>query len=62
MGKRLLDLSAYRLEKAADDLDTADLMFKNNKLSWVSTINDRVKIYRKTVNTDAVNTLKSIVY
>jgi uncharacterized protein (UPF0332 family) len=33
MEKRLLDLSAYRLEKAADDLDTADLMFKNNKLS-----------------------------
>jgi uncharacterized protein (UPF0332 family) len=33
MEKRLLDLSAYRLEKAADDLDTAGLMFKNNKLS-----------------------------
>lgn len=37
-------------------------MFKNNKLSWISTINDRIKIYSKTVNTDAVNTLKSIVY
>jgi hypothetical protein len=33
MEKRQLDLSAYRLEKAKDDLDTAELVFKNNKFS-----------------------------
>lgn len=33
MEKRQLDLSNYRMEKAKDELDTADLMFKNNKFS-----------------------------
>jgi len=33
MEKRQLDLSAYRLEKAKDDLETAELTLKNNKFS-----------------------------
>lgn len=33
MDKRRLDFSTYRLEKAKDDLETAELMLKNNKLS-----------------------------
>jgi uncharacterized protein (UPF0332 family) len=33
MEKRQLDLSAYRLDKAKDDLETADLNLKNNKFS-----------------------------
>jgi uncharacterized protein (UPF0332 family) len=33
MEKKQLDLSNYRMEKAKDELDTADLMFKNNKFS-----------------------------
>ncbi len=33
MEKRQRDLSKYRIEKAKDELDTADLIFKNNKFS-----------------------------
>ena len=33
MEKKQLDLSAYRLEKAKDDLETADLNLGNNKFS-----------------------------
>jgi len=33
MGKKQLDLSAYRLEKAKNDLETAGLNFNDNKLS-----------------------------
>lgn len=33
MEKRQLDLSAYRIEKAKDDLETAEMNLKGNKLS-----------------------------
>jgi uncharacterized protein (UPF0332 family) len=33
MEKRQLDLSAYRIEKAKDDLETAEMNLKENKLS-----------------------------
>lgn len=33
MEKRQLDLSAYRIEKAEDDLETAELTFQNDKFS-----------------------------
>lgn len=33
MEKRQLDLSAYRLEKARDEMETAALMLANNKIS-----------------------------
>jgi uncharacterized protein (UPF0332 family) len=33
MENRLLDLSKYRMDKAKDDLDTSEIMFKNNKYS-----------------------------
>lgn len=33
MEKKQLDLSAYRLEKARDDLETAEINLKENKLS-----------------------------
>lgn len=31
MESRILDLSKFRLEKAKDDLETSEIMFKNNK-------------------------------
>lgn len=33
MENRITDLSKYRMEKAVDDLETAEIMFKNNKYS-----------------------------
>lgn len=33
MDKKQRDLSNYRLEKAKDELDTADLTFRNSKFS-----------------------------
>ena len=33
MENRILDLSKYRMEKAKDDLETSEIMFKNNKYS-----------------------------
>ncbi len=33
MESRLLDLSNYRMEKAKDDVETAEIMFENNKYS-----------------------------
>lgn len=33
MENRLRDLSKYRMEKAEDDLETSEIMFKNNKYS-----------------------------
>jgi uncharacterized protein (UPF0332 family) len=33
MENRLLDLSNYRMEKAKEDLEASELMFKNGKFS-----------------------------
>jgi len=33
MENRIRDLSKYRMEKAIDDLETSEIMFKNNKFS-----------------------------
>lgn len=33
MENRIRDLSKYRMEKASDDLETSEIMFKNKKSS-----------------------------
>jgi len=33
MESRILDLAKYRMKKAEDDLETSEIMFKNNKYS-----------------------------
>ena len=33
MDERIIDLSNYRMEKAKDDLETSEILFKNNKFS-----------------------------